>query len=134
LGDAIARARLAWLQETNERITREGFTGFRRSDTAIVRQLRAGPSAVVDVARTLHVSRQAARKALANLEERGFVTLDRDPEDARRTRVTLTTTGRRYAATVIGVSESLNAEVGAVLDPHELDVTLNVLRRVSSQW
>lgn len=134
IGDAIALARLAWVTETSRRLATKGYLNFRRSDTAVLRRLRAGPAALVDLAVVLHVSRQAARKVVTGLEQRGYVTISRDPDDARRSRVVLTTEGVRYARVVVRTAELLNAEVRAMVEAEDLATTAKILGTVASEW
>lgn len=134
IGDAIARARLAWISETSRRLADQGYRDFRRSDTAVLRRLRAGPAALVDLAGALQVSRQATRKIVASLEERGHVVLSSDPSDARRTQVALTRRGARYARAVVDVAAALNSEVRDSVSERDLAATTRVLADLATRW
>lgn len=61
----------------------------------------------------LGVSRQAARKVVEGLEQRSYVTAERDPADARRLIVSLTQTGQAYALAVVeGSKPSIKSSTG----------------------
>lgn len=134
IGDSIALARLAWVNETSRRLASMGYLDFRRSDTAALRRLRAGPAALGELAGALHVSRQAARKVVASLEQRGYVTLTRDRNDARRSHIVLTTAGVQYAIEVVRTAESLNEEVREMVDAEDLARATKVLKIVAARW
>jgi DNA-binding MarR family transcriptional regulator len=68
---------------------------YRRTDAAAVRLLlRRGPVPVGRLGTALGVTRQAARKAANGLQQRGFATARRDPDDARQLIIALTPTGQ----------------------------------------
>jgi len=98
----------------------------------LMRRLRAGPAALVDLARLLGVSRQAIRKFVASLEERGYVTVERDTADGRRCLVTLTPAGEAYARAVRDVARALNHDVARQIDEGALAVTLEVLTTLAA--
>jgi DNA-binding MarR family transcriptional regulator len=88
----------------------------------------------MELADVLRVSRQAARKSVTSLETRGHVTLSRDPTDARRTHVALTSSGQRYARTVTQVARALNSELHAAVAEKELANTIKLLTSIVSRW
>lgn len=66
---------------------------------------------------TLHPSEMVA--LIEQLEAAGFVARDRDPEDRRRYRLTLTADGERLLARFGPVARAAEDAVLAPLDPHE---------------
>lgn len=110
-GDLLALARQSWLGEMESRLAEQGYADYRRSDAGAIRLLRRGSAPVGQLGAALGVSRQAARKVADGLQQRGYATTDRDPDDARQINVTLTAAGQAYAGAVIVVIEQLNREV-----------------------
>lgn len=92
-----------------------------------------GPSGVGRLAEHDRTSQPTMSGAVATLVERGWVTKEPDPDDARATLVTLTDAGRRALAVV----RERNAEAVAAairehptLTPDDLDSAVMVLREV----
>jgi DNA-binding MarR family transcriptional regulator len=111
-----------------------GYAEFRRSDTAILRRLRVGPAAFVELADVVHVSRQAIRKFIEGLDTRGYVSIVRDEGDARRSMVSLTSSGEKYADAVIDVARTLHSEVARVVDSADMATAVGVLATVTDKW
>jgi DNA-binding MarR family transcriptional regulator len=129
-GDLLALARQSWLGQMASRLAERGYEDYRRSDAAATRLLRRGPVAVGRLGTALGVTRQAARKVADGLHQRGYATIQRDPEDARQFNVALTAAGQEYASAVVAVIEQLNREVMRRTDPAELAAADAVLRAV----
>jgi DNA-binding MarR family transcriptional regulator len=127
-GDMLALARQSWLGEMTSRLDALGYAGYRRTDAAAVRTLRPGPAAVGRLGPVLGVTRQAARKVADGLEQRGYATTGRDPNDARQLNITLTPAGQDYARAITAVIEELNREVAGRVSPAELAAADTVLR------
>jgi len=127
-GDLLALARQSWLGQMASRLAELGYTDYRRSDAAAVRLLLRGPAPVGQLGAALGVSRQAARKVADGLQQRGYATAERDPDDARQLNVTLTEDGQAYASAVVAVIEQLNREVTGRADAAELIAADAVLR------
>ena len=90
--------------------------------------LLRGPLPVGRLGAGLGGTQQAARKVADGLEQRGYVTTERDSRDARQLNVTLTPAGRDYARAVIAVTEELNREVARRVSPALLAAADAVLR------
>jgi DNA-binding MarR family transcriptional regulator len=127
-GDLVALARLSWVGQMTSRLERLGYPGFRRGDAATVRVLWPGPLPVGRLGAALGVTRQAARKVAAGLEQRGYASTERDARDTRQLNVALTPAGRDYARAVIAVTEELNREVAGRVSPAQLAAADSVLR------
>lgn len=126
-GDVLARARERWIGAMARRLAERGYDDYRRSDALAVRLLVGGPRPLAAFQTTLGASRQAARKVVTGLVERGFASLETDPNDARRRTVRLTTSGEAYASDVIDVLRALNRDLAAKVDPEALRTAISVL-------
>lgn len=62
---------------------------------ALGRLDRGGPAAAADLARKEQISPQSMGATLSELEARGLVTRQPDPDDGRRILLSISTTGRR---------------------------------------
>ena len=82
------------VDRASDELARRGFPDVRPvvHDFAM-RAVAAGADDVTRLSRRLSVSRQAAAKTIAVLEERGYVTREPDPLDGRRKRLQVTALG-----------------------------------------
>lgn len=129
-GDLLALARQSWVRQLTAALAARGYADYRRSDAAAVRLLRRGPLPVGRLGDALGVTRQAARKIAAGLEQRGYVRVQRDDQDARTLNVVLTADGERYARAVVAVIDRLNRNLARRVRPDDLAAADIVLRAV----
>jgi DNA-binding MarR family transcriptional regulator len=128
-GDLIALARLSWVDQMTSRLAALGYDGFRRADAGVLRILLwQGPLPVGRLGAAMGVTRQAARKFADALEQRGYVTAERDTRDTRQLNIALTPVGRDYARAVITVTNDLNQEVASRVSPAQLAAADAALR------
>jgi len=115
-GDLLALAREHWVRQMAEHVNRAGFGDYRRTDAAVLRLLSRRPRSLGEIGAALAVTRQAARKFVTRLEQRGFVVTARDASDARQVNVALTAQGDQYALAIRraidGLDRRLDQRVG----------------------
>jgi DNA-binding MarR family transcriptional regulator len=70
-----------------------GYEDVRPVHDFAMRAIAAGADNASELGRRLSVSKQAAAKTIAVLQERGYVARDADPRDARRKRLQVTALG-----------------------------------------
>ena len=133
-GDLLALARGAWIREMALRLGRLGYPHYRRSDAIALRWLVHGRLPLGEVTAALGVSRQAARKVVDGLVDRGYARVERDRGDGRRLNVELSADGTRYALAVIKVVAELNDDVERQADAYDLGVVKAVLRTVTARY
>lgn len=129
-GDLLALARASWVAQMAAALEERGYPGYRRTDAWIMRRLLAGPLAITHVGPLLNVTRQAGRKFVSGLLDRGYATTEPDPHDGRRVNVILTAVGHAYAAAVAEAMGSLNQALADQVDPGDLAAADRVLRAV----
>ncbi|CAN5210793.1 winged helix DNA-binding protein [soil metagenome] len=98
--------------EASVRLTARGHPGVRPAHDFALRAVAAGAESVSDVGRRTSVSKQAAAKTVAFLEESGYV--DRDPGTGRSARLRVTDRGRSLMHEGEAVFDELRAEWEAV--------------------
>jgi DNA-binding MarR family transcriptional regulator len=86
------------VEAVQEGIARRGFQDVRPAYGFAFVRISAGDATIADVAEYLGVTKQAAAQLVRQLEERGYVTRQPHPLDARAALLTLT--GRGVACTV----------------------------------
>lgn len=77
------------------------------------------PASVGELGERLHVDTGTLTPLLKRMEQGGFVTRRRDPEDERRVLIALTPHGRDLRAAALSVPETLSRQLG--LDPAAID-------------
>jgi DNA-binding MarR family transcriptional regulator len=127
-GDLLALARQSWVHRMAAELEQRGFADYRLTDAATLRRLRRGPTSVGELGVPLGVTRQAARKVVRALEERGYATTQADADDARKLNVILTPVGHAYADAIIEVIGGLNRALAARVAPDQLAAADAVLR------
>ena len=127
-GDLLALARQSWVHRMAAGLESRGFAGYRLTDAATLRRLRRGPASVGELAVPLGVTRQAARKVVRGLEERGYASTEADAGDARKLNVVLTPAGYAYAEAIVEVIAALNRAVAARVTADQLAAADAVLR------
>jgi DNA-binding MarR family transcriptional regulator len=108
----------ALADEVQRRIAADGLDDLRFADGVVFQHLVAGPRTIGSLAERLGVTQQAASKAVADLERRGYVRREADPGDRRARQVALTergdaaiAAGRRHRAAVgAELADRLGAE------------------------
>lgn len=97
----------ALADEVQRRIAADGLDDLRFADGVVFQHLVRGPRTIGSLAERLGVTQQGASKAVADLERRGYVRREADPDDGRARRVALTArgeqaidAGRRHRAAV----------------------------------
>jgi len=80
-------------EAATEQLAKRGFEDFRPAHDFAMRAIASGADNASELGRKLSVSKQAAAKTIALLEQRGYVERDLDAEDGRRKRLQLTPRG-----------------------------------------
>jgi DNA-binding MarR family transcriptional regulator len=117
----------ALADEVQRRLAADGLGDLRFADGFVFQHLVPGPLTVGALAERLGVSQQAASKAVADLERRGYVRRTPDPADARARLVELTPRGsqaieggRKHRAAIAG-------ELAERLGPRRVEAARRVL-------
>lgn len=93
-----------------EQLALRGFKDLRPARDFAMRAITSGADDASELGRRLSVSKQAAAKTIALLEERGYVGRDRDAKAARRKRLQLTPRGCEVLSTGEKIFEDLRAQ------------------------
>ena len=83
----------ALVDATTDELERRGYADVRPVHEFAMRAINAGAENASELGRRLGVSKQAASKTIAVLQERGYVARDHDPLDARRKQLQVTALG-----------------------------------------
>lgn len=107
----------SWFDDAfGQNIEAAGFQRPTRAETYIFACMAAGKRQATEIARSLGVSRQAISQIIGNLERRGMVISEEDPNDRRarivRFRVLSSEEGDLAAKILVGIVELLERRVG----------------------
>ncbi len=89
-----------------------------------------GPLAQHELADRLNLNRSHLVGYLDTLEGRGLVSRERDPDDRRRQRVTLSSSGRSRVRRLNRIAQDSQSELLEALSERERRVLVDLLRRV----
>ncbi|AGL16790.1 MarR family winged helix-turn-helix transcriptional regulator [Actinoplanes sp. N902-109] len=81
------------VDEVVQELARRGYPDARPAHEYAMRAIQAGADNASELGRRLAVTKQAAAKTIAVLTQRGYVTSQSDPADARRKHIRLTDHG-----------------------------------------
>lgn len=98
-------------------LERRGYDDVRPVHDFAMRAIASGADNASELGRRLSVTKQAAAKTIAVLQDRGYVTRDDDPSDARRKKLKVTSRGeqmlREGEAVFDQLREQWKRQVGA---------------------
>lgn len=118
LGPALRRAWVGYQRRLDQEMTDSGFPNRGFPDGRVLRLCaRSDEVTASEIGRELGITRQGAGKIVADLHERGFVTLGPSPGDARQKVISLTPHARDYLAAQRAaarrIEQELTQQVGA---------------------
>ena len=111
----------AMADEVQRRIAADGLDDLRMADGVVFQHLVPGPLVIGELAARLGVSQQAASKAVADLERRGYVLREADPADGRTRRAALTARGEAAIAAGRRHRAAVAAELAGRLSAERLE-------------
>lgn len=120
--------------ELQRRLDAEGFDDTRSADGVVFQHLVAGPKKIGELAEGLGVSQQATSKSVADLERRGYVTREPDPDDARARKVMLTARGEATIAAGRRHRAEIEAELTARFGERRLGAARRLLQETLEQF
>ena len=122
----------AMADEVQRRIAADGMADLRFSDGYVFQHLVPGPLAIGALGERLGVTQQAASKAVADLERRGYVERVSGEEDGRVRNVSLTERGRAAIEAGRRHRAALEAELAGTLGPRRVAAARRLLSDVAA--
>jgi DNA-binding MarR family transcriptional regulator len=121
----------AMVDEVVAGLERRGHPGVRPVHEFALRAIDGGADTASELGRALSVSKQAAAKTIAALQELGYVDRDTDPGDARRKPIRVTPRGREMVRIGAGLFEDVRARWAAQIGVEQLDALQGQLRQLA---
>lgn len=117
----------AMADEVQRRIAADGMGDLRFADGFVFQHLVPGPLAIGALGERMGVTQQAASKAVADLERRGYVERVAGAEDARVRSVSLTDRGRAAIEAGRRHRAALEDELAERLGPRRVEAARRLL-------
>lgn len=102
-------------------LAKRGYDDVRPVHDFAMRAIAAGAESASELGRRLSVTKQSAARTIAVLQERGWVTTEADPRDARRKRLRVTPLGGEVLTQGEAVFDELRARWAEQLGEAELE-------------
>jgi DNA-binding MarR family transcriptional regulator len=115
LARLLAMALSALVDELHARLAKRGWQRTRPLWGFVLLSIREQPRSTSQVGLLLGVTKQAAAKVVAGLEEAGLIERTRDPQDGRATAIGLTRQGHRFLSDVERIYAELESEWAAAI-------------------
>lgn len=107
--------------EVTAALAERGHPGVRAVHEFALRAIDTGADTAAELGRRLSVSKQAAAKTIANLQQLGYVEVEPDPADRRRRRIQVTPHGKDMVAVGGALFEDVRERWAAQIGARELD-------------
>jgi DNA-binding MarR family transcriptional regulator len=122
----------AMVDEVVTELGRRGHPGVTATHEFALQAIDKGAQSASDLGRSLNVSKQAAAKSIAALEELGYVERRTDPADARRMMLIVTPRGHDMRTIGAAAFDEIRSRLSATVGSAQLDSLESVLRSVST--
>jgi DNA-binding MarR family transcriptional regulator len=134
LGPALRRAWVGYQRRLDLQMAAAGFPDRGFPDGRVLR-LCAGSGEVTasEIGRELGITRQGAGKIVADLRERGYVTLGSSPGDARQKVILLTPRARDYLAAQRAAARRIEQELTEQVGDQALDSLFVLLEALGGE-
>ncbi|MFG2040942.1 MarR family winged helix-turn-helix transcriptional regulator [Dactylosporangium sp. NPDC048998] len=133
LAQLVAMAGRLLVEQSHERLARRGWRDIPPSAGYVLLAARGGPTTGSRLAQLMRVSKQAASKALDQLEQRGFVERGALAEDGRVKTVTLTPLGRDLLVAVEEIHLELEREWAGAIGAETVEAIRGALTRILAE-
>jgi len=105
--------------------------GLHRGQAAVLWQLRHGDGlSQIELADRLELTRASITSALGRMEDAGWVSRDRDPDDRRLLRVRLTAQGKRLVERLSDVLDEMEEELTFGMKSAAIEQAVEAMRAI----
>ena len=121
IGVHLWKAEKAYISRMTERIRAQGFDDLPRLGTTVFPYLKLSGTRIVDLAKKMGISKQAASQNVKELVRLGYLEMGPDPEDKRAKLVLYTEKGRDYLRAGQKVKLAMQKEMADLLGDEALE-------------
>lgn len=112
----------------------EEFPGIRLAHSAVLRNIAASGSRVVELAAAAGMTKQSMAYLVEQLHALGYLLIEADPDDGRAKRVRLTQSGEMLYARALQLSVQAEAQLAEVLGEADARELRRILERLNRGW
>ena len=116
--------------QATQELAARGYEDVRPTHEFALRVILSGADSASELGRRISVTKQAAAKTIAVLEDRGYVAREPDPADRRRMRLRVTERGRAMMQEGEAIFDELRARWEAQVGAAEVDALEAALGRL----
>jgi DNA-binding MarR family transcriptional regulator len=109
------------VDQATAELAERGYEDYRPVHDFAMRAIAAGADNASELGRRLSVTKQSAAKTIVTLQERGFVAVEPDPQDARRKRLQITELGQEVLRTGEAIFDELRTQWAQQVGEDELE-------------
>jgi DNA-binding MarR family transcriptional regulator len=122
----------AMVDEVRAGLAEQGHPGVRAGHEFAMTAIEAGADTTSELGRRLGVSKQAAAKTVAALQNLGYVAGEPDPSDARRQLLRVTDRGHEMTTLGAALFDKIHARWSRQLGPRTLAALESTLQQLSA--
>jgi DNA-binding MarR family transcriptional regulator len=113
-------------------LDRRGHPGVTATHEFALQAIDSGAQSASELGRSLNVSKQAAAKSIAALEDLGYLNRHSDPDDARRKTLVVTDRGHEMMTLGAEMFDDLRSRLAARVGEAQLDALEDVLKELTA--
>jgi DNA-binding MarR family transcriptional regulator len=117
--------------ELVERLHARGHGPVQRAHITVLGNIHTEGTRLVELARRLGVTRQAASQMVQQIEQKGFLERTPDPEDARAVLVRHTSAGRALLLDALTLMNEIEAGYAELVGTRTMDQMKRALRKIA---
>ena len=114
-----------------ERLHAQGHGPVQRAHIAVLANIHTEGTRLVELARRLGVTRQAASQIVQQIEQKGFLQRSADPEDGRAVLVRHTPAGRALLVDALTLMDEIEAGYAELVGIRTMDQMKRALREIA---
>ncbi len=114
-----------------ERLHARGHGAVQRAHIAVLGNIHTEGTRLVELARRLGVTRQAASQMVQQIERRGFLERTEDPEDGRAVLVRHTPAGRALLLDALSLMDEIENRYAELVGSKAMDQVRRTLRKIA---
>ena len=114
-----------------ERLHARGHGAVQRAHIAVLGNIHTEGTRLVELARRLGVTRQAASQMVQQIERRGFLERTEDPEDGRAVLVRHTPAGRALLLDALSLMDEIETGYAELVGSKAMDQVRRTLRKIA---
>lgn len=112
----------------------EEFPGVRLAHSAVLRNIAAEGSRVVELAAAAGMTKQSMAYLVEQLHALGYLLIEADPDDGRAKRVRFTPSGEELYARALQLSAQAETQVAEMLGEADARELRRILERLNREW